>query len=496
MNNYPWIEKANKLFFWVLIGQFLFGFIIAYYAQTGYSPLLLSGLITALPLFLIASKPFATITRHTVAIAIQLLTAVHIHQAGGLTEIHFEIFSLLAMLIFYRDWKVILTSVLVVAVHHVLFFILQSQSMPFYIFEQGEMYFYILVIHALFAVMEGAVLMYIANDSHKEALTGLHIRNTVHEVLLDKNVFNLSVSLEQGKGSIELREFNRLLTSFKTLIEHAKTISNQVYTSSSSVSDTARDMSASTHDVAEKVDLIATAIEEMTVTNNDVASRTVEVSNNAKSAKENTTQVKGIISVSNKNITLLKDDIVSTAATIENLSAKCDQIADVMTSITSISDQTNLLALNAAIESARAGEHGRGFAVVADEVRQLATKTRENAESIREVVNSLIEDANLSVTQMSSCIVKVGDAVTSSDEMSVVMESVIEQIDTVADNINSVATSAEEQAIVSNDISSSTQGLHSTSTEQNEAMEKVQVDISQLKQQVDGLNDELEKFIV
>jgi methyl-accepting chemotaxis protein len=255
-------------------------------------------------------------------------------------------------------------------------------------------------------------------------------------------------------------------------------------------------MSASTHDVAEKVDLIATAIEEMTVTNNDVASRTVDVSNNAKSAKENTIQVKGIISVSNKNITLLKDDIVSTAATIENLSAKCDQIADVMTSITSISDQTNLLALNAAIESARAGEHGRGFAVVADEVRQLATKTRENAESIREVVNSLIEDANLSVTQMSSCIEKVGDAVTSSDEMSVVMESVIEQIDTVADNINSVATSAEEQAIVSNDISSSTQGLHSTSTEQNEAMEKVQVDISQLKQQVDGLNDELEKFIV
>lgn len=491
---YPWIKKANQLFFWVLTGQFIFGFVIAYYSQSGYAPLLLAGLIVAVPLFLIATKPYSAITRHTVAAAIQLLTAVHIHQAAGLTEIHFEIFTLLALLIFYRDWKIILTSVLVIAVHHVLFFILQSQSMPFYIFEQGNVYFYILVIHALFAVMEGAVLMYIANDSHEEALTGLGIKNTVHEVLKDQSRFDLSVPLT--KGSEELNEFNRLMTSFKMLIEHAKSISNQVYTASSSVSDTAREMSNSTHDVAEKVDLIATAIEEMTVTNNDVASRTVEVSNNAKSAKENTTQVKGIINQSNKNVTLLKDDITSTAATIEKLSAKCDQIADVMTSITSISDQTNLLALNAAIESARAGEHGRGFAVVADEVRQLATKTRENAESIREVVNSLIEDANLSVTQMSSCIDKVGEAVTSSDEMSSVMESVIVEIDTVADNINSVATSAEEQAIVSNDISSSTQGLHSTSTEQNEAMEKVQIDISQLKQQIDGLNTELEKFVV
>ncbi len=492
--NYPWIEKANKLFTFVLICQFLFGFVIAYFSQTGYTPLILSAFIVSLPLFLIYNKPFATITRHTVAASVQLLTAVHIHQAAGLTEIHFEIFSLLAMLIFYRDWKVILTSVVVIAVHHVLFFILQSQSMPFYIFAQDNVYFYILVIHALFAVIEGAVLMYIANDSYKEALTGISIRNTVHDVLKDNNVFNLSAPLE--KGTVELDEFNRLLSSFKTLIEHAKVIAKDAYQASSSVSNTAKGMSDSTADVAQKVDLIATAIEQMTVTNNDVAGRTVEVSENAKKAKDNTTEVKGIINQSNNNISLLKGDIESTAKTIENLSAKCDQIADVMTSITAISDQTNLLALNAAIESARAGEHGRGFAVVADEVRQLATKTRENAEGIREVVNSLIEDANLSVSQMASCIDKVGDAVNSSDEISNVMDSVIDKIDTVADNINSVATSAEEQALVSNEISQSTQGLHSTSTVQNQAMEKVQVDITQLKQQIDGLNSELEKFVV
>ncbi|WP_341205857.1 methyl-accepting chemotaxis protein [uncultured Psychrosphaera sp.] len=494
--NYPWVNKANKLFYWILICQFLVGLLLTYFSESGYAPIVLSAVIISLPLILIATRPYAVITRHIVAAAVQLVTAVHIHQMQGLAEIHFEIFSLLAALIFYRDWKVILTSVVVVAVHHILFFILQSQSMPIYIFEEGHVYFYILIIHALFAIIEGAILMYIANDSYKEAMTGLTITNTVHNILKQDNVFDLSTEIGTKNSSAELDDFNRLLSSFRLLIEHAKTISQATSEASFNVSTTAKEMSASTDHVAEQVDLIATAIEQMTVTNNDVAQRTVDVSKNAELAKNNTNDVKVIINQSSNNITMLKNDVVSTATTIENLSVKCDQIAEVMTSITSISDQTNLLALNAAIESARAGEHGRGFAVVADEVRQLATKTRENAEGIQAVVQSLIEDANLSVTQMASCIDKVELAVSSSDQISNVMDSVLDKIDTVADNINSVAASAEEQAIVSNDISQSTQGLHSTATEQNAAMEKVQFDITQLTHRIDELNGELEKFIV
>lgn len=64
-------------------------------------------------------------------------------------------------------------------------------------------------------------------------------------------------------------------------------------------------------------------------------------------------------------------------------------IAELATSITSISEQTNLLALNAAIEAARAGDTGRGFAVVADEVKSLANQSKDNAIKIDTTLSQL-----------------------------------------------------------------------------------------------------------
>jgi len=492
--NYPWIEKANKTLSWVLVGQFVFGLVIAFFTDTWSLAIFLGAVILALPLFLISTRPFDPITRHVVGIAMQLAAALHIQQAQGLTEIHFEIFSLLALTIFYRDWKVLLSSVLVVAVHHVIFFILQSQSMPFYIFEQSHMYFYILVIHAAFAVIEAGVLMYIANDSHKEAEASMVISQTVNQILAKDGKFDLSIELKSGNE--ELNEFNRLISSFKAMVEHARKVSQDTHVLATSVAEAADGMSASTDQALQQVDSIATAIEEMTVTNSDVAQRAVDVSSFAESAQTSTNDINGIISGSNRNVGQLKDDISTTADTIQNLSVKCDRIADVMTSITSISDQTNLLALNAAIESARAGEHGRGFAVVADEVRQLATKTRENAEGISEVVSSLIEDANLSVSQMASCIDKVQAAVESSGQISEAMVEVSSGIQNVTDNITSVATAVEEQVAVSDSISGSTQELHDASMQQNTDMAQAHNQVTRLKQQMSSLNEELSRFLL
>src|SRR4051812_5012371 len=78
----------------------------------------LGGLIVSLPLTLVFTSPGRTCTRLTIALAQGLSTAILIHLTGGRIETHFSVFVSLALLAFYRDWRVLLTMAGVVAVDH------------------------------------------------------------------------------------------------------------------------------------------------------------------------------------------------------------------------------------------------------------------------------------------------------------------------------------------------------------------------------------------
>jgi signal transduction histidine kinase/DNA-binding response OmpR family regulator len=83
-----------------------------------WAAVLLEGLIISAPLCLICWQPGRTLTRHVVAVAQMLTSAVLIHLMGGRIETHFHVFGSLAFLAFYRDWRVLITASVVVAADH------------------------------------------------------------------------------------------------------------------------------------------------------------------------------------------------------------------------------------------------------------------------------------------------------------------------------------------------------------------------------------------
>ncbi|WP_100642708.1 methyl-accepting chemotaxis protein [Alteromonas facilis] len=492
MTLYPWTSQANGLFKIVLIAQFLLGLFIAGFTGTWLQAVIIGGLIVAFPLVLLQTNPAAAVTRHAVGVAVQLITALHIQQTSGLIEMHFEIFVLLAFLSVYRDWQVILTSTLVVAVHHILFFILQSNGVGVYIFQEGYVTLWILAIHAGFAVAEGGVLIFTTKASEQEALSGFVLTNTIASIFKDSSRINLNVNVE-GNGR-EIEQFRRLIEGVKTVVGSAKETSLSVLNLSEIVTDSVSKVETSLFKSTDQVNAIATAIDEMTATNDEVAKQADSVSELASSSESDVLDTKATIDSVSHDIQALNVALRDTSDTIEHLSSMCNDIDSAMAAIKSISEQTNLLALNAAIESARAGEHGRGFAVVADEVRQLSIRTSENAEDISKITAKLITEAMTSVEKVKGCVSQVESSVELSNGAGEKTLSITQSIQRLNENIETVATATEEQSKVSGSIAEASNVLLASSQEQTKEAKLSFDKIRQLRSEINALNKQLAQF--
>jgi two-component system, NtrC family, sensor histidine kinase HydH len=124
-------RSTDRLFAALMGGQWVFGILLAVvispYAWEGkasaihvhvWSSVLLGAALSSLPVALALLRPGWVVTRHVVAAAQMLWSALLIHLTGGRIETHFHVFGSLGILSAYRDWRVMLTATVVVAGDH------------------------------------------------------------------------------------------------------------------------------------------------------------------------------------------------------------------------------------------------------------------------------------------------------------------------------------------------------------------------------------------
>jgi len=95
-------------------------------ARSSLNPHLLAALLAG-PAFIVPSillavrHPGRHLTRHVLAVSQTLVSIVLIDVTNGRIESHFHVFGSLAILAFYRDWRVLITASAITAAHHFVF---------------------------------------------------------------------------------------------------------------------------------------------------------------------------------------------------------------------------------------------------------------------------------------------------------------------------------------------------------------------------------------
>ena len=185
------------------------------------------------------------------------------------------------------------------------------------------------------------------------------------------------------------RHFNAFTNKLRGVVSQLQASASELGQSSGDLGSNALQAQARSQQQSQQMEMVATAINQVTYGVQDVAKNAEQAASEVRDAENQARQGQLNIDNSLQQIDQLSATIAQAVEVMRTLSAESTQIGGVLEVIRSIAEQTNLLALNAAIEAARAGEQGRGFAVVADEVRLLAQRTQKSTAEIQSMIERL-----------------------------------------------------------------------------------------------------------
>ena len=224
-----------------------------------------------------------------------------------------------------------------------------------------------------------------------------------------------------------------------------------------------------------QIDMVVTAIEQLTVSIQEVASNSKAADSLTSDAQNQAQHAKSRGNQTIKSIESLSQSVDCASVAVKNLESNSEKIGSVVSVIESVSAQTNLLTLNAAIEAARAGEQGRGFAVVADEVRQLAQRTQQATIEIQAMVEELQSGSSEVAKHMESSVSYAEIGVGQVNEFVGDIDNIVENVNSMTEMNTLISHALNEQSQVTETINESIHTIRDISTH---SLEQIQTTLA------------------
>ncbi|MDN3679151.1 methyl-accepting chemotaxis protein [Vibrio tapetis subsp. quintayensis] len=280
------------------------------------------------------------------------------------------------------------------------------------------------------------------------------------------NVKNMMKDIAEGDGDLTVRmndqggdelaqlsqAFDKFVGKLQISIQEIANVTEQLSGAAGSSQSAAKASLNNAEQQQAESTSIATAVNELLMTTNEIASNIENAAHTAHTVKVDAEESMRLTNIAGDSIQELTNNITDSQNLVKALEKQSTEIHSVVSTIQGITEQTNLLALNAAIEAARAGENGRGFAVVADEVRQLAKRTNESTIVIEGTIDGLSQGVQQTVGLMQSSLSQASNTNQHTIEAVTAIQRIVTEVSAIFDMNSQIATASEEQAVVSADI--------------------------------------------
>jgi methyl-accepting chemotaxis protein len=460
-------EYLKKINLWLLILCVLnFCSIpgVAFYYNTGVlNSLFIGALIITGPLVMFFSKRESSFTSIVMGIAFMSYSALLIHHSRGMIEMHFHIFSFIAILIMTANPWAIITAAATIAVHHISFFFLFPASIFNYKASFG-----IVLIHAFFVILESIPAALIAQLFHKYILAQAEIIKDL-DGLSEKILTSAEAAAESGASlSLNAQDQSEELSKTASAIEEVRakihqsvdqlTKSQEVSTTSKKVTDHGKDLVYKMKDSIDQIDHCS-----------------LEMINQFNQLNDQLNEIVKIIS----------------------------EVGDKTKVINEIVFQTKLLSFNASEEAARAGEHGRGFSIVAEEVGNLAAMSGAASLEINNLLANSVSKVQKIALDSKNKIKKISDTTknkidigsATANECQIALDEIMKNVEESLFMTNNINTSSNDQLSRINEISIAMKKLNEVTLLNTDSAENSAKTSIELKEQAMGIKEVVDRLL-
>jgi methyl-accepting chemotaxis protein-2 (aspartate sensor receptor) len=284
---------------------------------------------------------------------------------------------------------------------------------------------------------------------------------------------DLSVRIDtQRKDEVGLvmNAMQLMVGKLSGIIGDVRSAADTISTASNHLSTTTTEISVATERQAQATASSAAALEQVTVSINEVATLAKASEESSQRTVVLTGDSVAAIRHAVAEIDSMAHSIGAASDQVGGLVKRSDEVGGIAGVIREIADQTNLLALNAAIEAARAGEQGRGFAVVADEVRKLAERTARATHQIASVIGQIRDETQQTVDGMQATAPKIRNGLHMVNGVSGMLDRIAGEAAESQNRAVEVASATREQAVAANDIARNVEQVAQMTEETSAAM--------------------------